>query len=241
MNPGRHPWRLALIIIAVLLGIPVAIVGIAWLANNTSVTTDVSVSGSALVSSDGRTVSVIAGALCDDTVNITAAEQPARVVVTLHDTHPRTPRCSGMPGFAVYHVHLSQPLGRRRLLDGVTGDRIPFFDLADAIRPMYVPPGYVFSYDAPDADELLSYAYPPIVKTAVCSQLYQRGDDLLVVTQGGSLLPPRVKPRRIRVNGHLALEFPGAITWIAHGQRFTISAQDLPAAQLIAVADSMPA
>ena len=241
MNARRHPWRIALVIVAVLLGIPVAIVGIAWLTYNSSVTTDLSVSGGALVSADGRTVSVTAGALCDDTVTLTADEQPASVVITLHDTHPRIARCSGMPGFAVYHVPLVQPLGRRRLLDGLTGDRIPFFDVADVVRPTYVPPGYVFRYDAPEAVELFSYGYPPLPKAAVCSQLYERGDDVLIITQGGTLLPPRAKPRHITVSGHPALEFTGAITWTAHGQRFTVSAQDLSAAELIAVADGMPA
>ncbi|HYK31655.1 MAG TPA: hypothetical protein VEV63_06820 [Streptosporangiaceae bacterium] len=241
MNPRRHPWRIALVVVAALLAIPVAVVGIAWLAYNSEVTTDFSVTGGALVSANGRTVSVVAGALCDDTVNLTADEQPASVAITLHDTHPRVSRCSGMPGFAVYHVQLSQPLGRRRLLDGITGDRIPFFDVADVVRPAYIPPGYAFSYYAPEATELLSYGFPPLPRAAVCSQLYQNGSDLLVVTQGGTLLPLRSKPRRITVNGHPALEFPGAITWTAHGQRLTVSAQDLPSAQLIAVADSLPA
>jgi hypothetical protein len=241
MKPRSHPWRIALIVLAVLLATPVAIVGVAWLAYNSEVTTDVSVGGGALVSADGRTISVTAGALCDDTVNLTADEQPASVVITLHDTHPRVSRCSGMPGFAVYHVRLSLPLGRRRLLDGVTGDRIAFFDVADVVRPAYIPPGYVFRYDAPEATELLSYGYPPLLRVPVCSQIYGDGFELLVITQGGTLLPPRTKPKRITVNGHRALEFPGAITWTAHGQRLTVTAEDLPSAELIAVADSMPA
>lgn len=241
MNTRNHPWRVALIFVVVLLATPVAVIGAAWLYYSGAVTTDASVSGGALLSADGRTISVTAGGLCDDTITLTSDEQSSSVAITLHYTHPRTPTCSGMPGFAVFHVHLSQPLGRRRLLDGVSADRIPLFDLAGIVRPGYIPSGFVFSYDAPDAAELLSYEYPLIPRAAVCSQLYQDGNDLLVVTEGGTMLPSRVKPRRIVVNGHPALEFPGAITWTAHGQRLTVSAQDLPSAQLIAVADSLPA
>jgi hypothetical protein len=98
-----------------------------------------------------------------------------------------------MPGFAVYDVHLSAPLGQRRLLDGLTGSRVPLFDVAGIVRPTYL------------------------------------------------IAPPKGKPERIAINGHPALEFPGAISWTERGQRLTVSSEDLPDSELIAVAKGMRA
>lgn len=229
-------------IAAVFLGTPIAIAGVAYLYYSSSVTTDESISGSALISANERTISVTAAGSCDDTINLSADEQPTGVALTLHYTHPRIPPCSGMPGFAVYDVHLSAPLGQRHLLDGLTGARIPFFNVAGIARPAYLPAGYMFRYNAPDASDLLTYQNLQIPRDARCSQIYAHGYDLLVITQGGTLImPPRAKPKQITVNGHPALEFPSAVSWTERGQRLTVSSEDLPDSELIAVAMSMRA
>lgn len=109
-----------------------------------------------------------------------------------------------MPGFAVYDARLRVPLGHRELVDGATDKPVPYFDTRRLLRPGYLPPGYAFRYDAPDASGLLGHEYLAVPRDAKasCSQLYSTGEsDMLVITQadGGTLAwPPGIKPRPTR-------------------------------------------
>jgi hypothetical protein len=187
------------------------------------------------------------GGLCDWTDTLIADEQPARMTLTVRYSHPRIPSCSGMPGFAVYRARLAAPVGRRQLIDGVTGKRIPFFYGNRILRPSYVPPGYVFRYDAPAAYELPGFEYlAAFGGSASCSRLYTTGDpnDLLVITQavGRNLpWPLTLKPRPVRVHGHGGLVAPGRISWTEDGQTVVVATNNttLPQPALLAVADSL--
>jgi len=208
-----------------------------------------SIDGGALVSSDGRTVSVMGVGACDwSNMHLTAAEQPGSVVLTLRYTRPLQDTCSGMPGYAAYHTQLQAPLGHRRLVDGVTGKAVPYFDSRHLLRPAYLPLGYQFRYDAPSATGLLSYDYQaaPEGATVSCSQLYSRagGPDLLVITQatGGRLTwPTQVRPQPVIVHGHQALAIPGRLSWTQGGQTIVVAATDpdLPESELVSVAASL--
>lgn len=249
MSGSRHAaWRIALIAVGAVIAVLAAVTAALWAYLHSTVVFTVSVDGGALVSPDGRTVSVTAASLCDQTDTLIAREQPASVTLTVQIAEPRNPPCSGMPGFAVYRAQLQAPLGRRKLLDGSTGRPVPFFDSRHLLRPAYLPPGYAFRYDAPNAYYLLGYEYlaPQEGPTASCSQLYSDGsdDDLLVVTQaiGGRLeWPPRLRPRPVLVRGRRALEIPGRISWAQDGQTIVVATTDtaLPTSELLQVAEGL--
>jgi len=243
----RNGRRVVLFTVGLATAVLAAAVTGLWVHRHSMVVDSESIDGGALVSSDGRTVSVMGVLACDWTAWLTAAEQPARVVITLQTAHPGTPSCSGMPGFAVYHAMLRAPLGHRELMDGATDKPVPYFDSRRLLRPGYLPPGYGFRYDAPDASGLLGYEYLAVPRNTEvsCSQLYSAGDaDMLVITQasGGTLAwPPRIRPRPVIVRGHRALAIPGRISWSLNDQTIVVAATDaaLPMTELIAVADSL--
>lgn len=240
---------MALAIVFVLVAVPAAAV-IGWRTyTHGTVVSTIPIDGGALVSADGRTVSVTAGALCEDTDTLSAAEQPGRVTLTLDDSHPRIPTCSGMPGYAVYRTRLQAPLGRRALVDSVTGKLVPYCVASRLLRPSYLPAGYALRYDAPDAYGLMygDHLAVPVTATVSCSQLYAAADpydDLIVITQarGGRLEWPLIKPRRLIVHGHPALAIPGRISWTEDGQLIVVASDypPLPTRELIAVAESLP-
>ena len=240
-------WRIVLP--AIVAATVVAVAATVWLLasrNGAGVTTQ-SIDGGALVSSDGRTVSVTVGTNCNQTNTLTASEQQAVVTVAVQ-VRVSGPPCSGFPGAAVYSARLRAPLGHRSLVDGATGRPVPIFDGRRILRPAYLPPGYALRYDAPDAFYLLGSQYLAVPQdpTVSCSQLYAAHgfQDLLVITQasGGTLhWPPDFVPRAVTVRGHRALAVSGRVSWTQDGQTIVVAATDqaLPASELIAVADSL--
>jgi hypothetical protein len=138
---------------------------------------------------------------------------------------------------------------RARPRGGADGRPVPFFDSRRILWPGYLPPGYAFRYDAPDAPELLSYQFPylalPRQPTVGCAQLYSASDDdLLVVMQvtGGTVRwPPRARPRAVTVHGHRALAIPGRISWTQDGQTIVVAANNpgLSVLDLLRVANSL--
>lgn len=252
MSRSWRRWLVAaLAIVFAVIAVPAAAVIAWWAYTSATVVSTMPIDGGALVSADGRTVSVTAPALCDDTDNLSAAERPDRVTLTLDYTHPRSPTCSGMPGYAVYRARLQAPLGRRALVDSATGKLVPYCVASRLPRPAYLPAGYALRYDAPTAHGLVygDYLAVPIQATVSCSELYAAADpydDLLVITQarGGRLSwPTGIKPQRLVVRGHPALAIPGRISWTEDGQLIVVATTNpaLHPRELIAVADSIPA
>src|SRR5215469_1327701 len=182
-----RPKRQRALLISALIGVPVLMIGAAWIHFTSDVITYGGIDGGALVSASGRTISVTAGVLCDENAALVADEQQASVSIAVKYAAPRTATCSGIPGFAVYHVQLSQPLGRRRLIDQVSGKPVPFIDVARILRLAYIPPGFMFRYDAPDGAGMFGPEYLSAVVQApvTCSQLYTTTDNraALVITQ----------------------------------------------------------
>ena len=249
MSAFRRPWLVAVlaILIAVIV-VPVGAVAGWWVYAHHTVVTVESITGGALVSSDGRTVAVSGVVGCDATDTLRAAEQPGRVTLTLDYVHLANPPCSGIPGFAVYRARLQAPLGRRALVDAATGRPVPYFDASSLDKPGYLPPGYAFRYAAPDAFGLFGgeYLAVPVDARLSCSQIYSPSDDydLLVITQadGGRLVwPAGVKPRKLTVRGRPALAIPGRISWVQDGQLIVVATNnpELRLPELVAVADSM--
>ena len=249
-GPRRARWRIALFTVSALVAALAAVTAAVWAYTHATGVSTASIVGGALVSLDGRTVSVTTAlAPCGETDTLIAAEQPARVTLTLEYTYSKHPSCTGMPAFAVYSVRLQAPLRHRRLVDGVSGKPVPFFDTRGILRPGYLPPGYAFRYDAPDASELLTYQFPylalPRQPGVSCSQLYSASDDdLLVIMQatGGTLgWPAKIRPRAVTVRGHRALAIPGRISWTQDSQMIVVATNNsaLPMDALIRVADSV--
>jgi hypothetical protein len=95
-----------------------------------------------LVTSGGREVTMPNGGECTQD-SLTAAEGPSRV--TLRLTVVRRSGCTeyfGPSGTDV--VRLSRPLGRRALVDGLTGQGVPYLDERQFARVTYLPPGCSF-------------------------------------------------------------------------------------------------
>jgi hypothetical protein len=246
----KHNWRILLVFVAVLTIVPAGVIGGVWLFRNSDVITFDSVEGGALVSGDGRTIAVTGdGMLCDQVITLHAVEAEATVTLDLRNAQPRRPQCAGMTGYAVYRVRLSLPLGRRRLIDGVTGKPVPYLDVKAIRRPAYVPPGYVFRYDEPVARGFPFYPQPPVTihGRVSCSEVFStREDHWLVITQqpvGPVRWPATFRLRAVTVQGHRALTYAGLLTWIQDGLRFTVRSDagpPLPLSELLAIASSIP-
>lgn len=234
---------------AVLTIVPAAVIGGVWLYHNSDVITYDSVEGGALVSADGRTISVTGdGVLCDQVISLEAIETELTVTIDLRNAQPRKPECAGMTGYALYRVRLGLPLGRRRLIDGVTGKPVPYLDVNAVRRPAYVPPGYVFRYDEPGTRAFPLYPYPaPTSHGRVSySEVFSASDNnWLVITQqpaGPVRWPASFRVRAVTVCGHRAMAAAGVVTWTQESLRFTVRADAIPPpplTELLAIADSI--
>jgi hypothetical protein len=214
--------------------------------------------GTAIVSADGRTVTVgqYPSGDCPAAVTPVARESATRVALFLEYVTPGNPPSCPQAAAALVNAHdirLRQPLGNRKLVDGATGRAIAWISSRLVLRPTFLPAGYALSELIPAAS--LSRAQSP--GPAGCVQLYtarDRPDDLMIVQSVRSVRVPGARPGRwtpVRVRGQPGLASGNQVTWREHGLVDYIASvgagtsQDGPPGlstqQLIAIADSAPA
>jgi hypothetical protein len=142
-------------------------------------------------------------------------------------------------------VRLAAPLGKRKLVNGATGERVPQFDARLLLRPGILPPGYRLRQAIPRLTGPEGHA---IAQVQLWYSPPAERADWLVITESPEsplVLPPWqsqpqhgrwTRTRLRRVQGWAA---PGVIAWRQRGLIYSISADTpLTTAQLIAIADS---
>jgi hypothetical protein len=214
-----------------------------------SVVTYEDYSGTAIVSADGRTVTVGRfSAPCLGTARAVARETTARVELWLRETVPARPGvCNVMMAIANSQaIRLKAPLGRRRLTDGATGRAIAWISARLILRPTALPAGYRLRDLAPVVD----FTAPELPGPAGCTQFYAGplGENSLVIEQSaGRLQMPGPGPEgwtAIRVRGLPGQTTRNLITWRENGLTDLIMVarpqwtQVLTTTQLVAMADS---
>ncbi|MDR2987233.1 MAG: hypothetical protein LBV34_20585 [Nocardiopsaceae bacterium] len=217
--------------------------------------------GTAIVSKDGRTITVgeFGSASCGATVRAVARESASRVALLVRSSTPRQ-----TPSFCKYGVapvittsqnsRLHTPLGSRTLVDGRTGRATAWISARLVLRPTRVPLGYrLANRIIPAADLTRAQSAGP----AGCTQFYRspkKSNELAIIQTAGKL-PRSVTPQvigghPIRVRGHAGRASRNVITWREDGLTDYIlifgdqSPQDLPqlltTQQLIGIAESAP-
>jgi len=205
--------------------------------------------GTAIVSADGRTVTV-GGFVppCFGTADAVARETAARVELWLRDAVPaRHGVCNMMMAIVNSQtIRLKAPLGSRRLTDGGTGRAVAWISARLVLRPTAIPAGYRLRDLAPAVD----FTVPEGPGPAGCTQDYAgpSGEYALVIEQStGGLVVPGPGPAgwtAIRVRGLPGRATRNLITWQENGLTDLIMVatprwpQALTTTQLVAMADS---
>jgi hypothetical protein len=211
--------------------------------------------GTAIVSTDGRTITVgeFGSGGCGATVKAVARESATRVALFLRSTPLNPPACPNAAESLItsQKIRLRAPLGSRKLVDGRTGTATPWISARLVLRPTRLPRGYRPAGLIPAAN--LAWAQSP--GPAGCTQYYQspnKPNEVLEIIQTTGRLPRSEIPpggrRPIRVRGHPGHASRNVITWREDGltdyilMRGNLSPQDSPqlltTQQLIAIADS---
>src|SRR5215471_2114403 len=179
--------------------------------------------GSAIVSRDGRTITVGEfGASCPAKVKAVARESATRVAMFLQFSTPRNPPSCPNAAAAIVpaqKVRLRAPLGSRKLVDGRTGRATAWISARLILRPTRLPPGYRLADLIPAVN--LSRAQSP--GPAGCTQFYRspnKASELEIIQTAGTLRRPglaRAGGIPIRVRGHPGHADRNMITWREHG------------------------
>lgn len=211
--------------------------------------------GTAIVSTDGRTVTVGQfGTSCPAKVMAVARESATRVALVLQLLTPdNPPPClpSAAPIVPSQAIRLHAPLGSRKLVDGATGRATAWISARLVLRPAALPAGYRLTELIPAAD--ISRAQSPGPRG--CKQFYRSqrdANELEIVQSAGSVQIPGAGSggwTRIRVRGYAGRASRNLITWrengltdyVLIGEQSPGGAQVLSTRQLIAIADSAPA
>lgn len=215
------------------------------------VTTYQGYGGTAIVSADGRTITV--GPYlpsCPAQVAVVARESAAHVALFVRSVAPANPGpCpQAMSALVVsQNVSLREPVGGRKLIDGSTGRVIASISARFVLRPTALPAGLRLFQLIPAIDT----SRPESPGPAGCTQLYTRrgiSDYLQIVQSAGSLQIPGPGMggwKAIRVRGHLGRATRNLITWQEDGLKNYLLAgpgtkgrQALSTGQLIAIANS---
>jgi hypothetical protein len=223
----------------------VAVGAIAWSRDHGGVVSYQGYRGTAIVSTDGRTLIVGPyGLVCGATVTAVARESRARVALFVRQ-ETGGPGCApgegAMAQVPAQRIRLRAPLGRRELVDGSTGTATPWISARLILRPRLVPAGYRSGGLMPWMSSALN---PSGARSAACMQIYQVGRDgpdefLIIQSTGGLQLQHRGAWTPIRVRGHSGRASAGEIIWRERGLTDLIAASPaLPVAQLVAIANS---
>jgi hypothetical protein len=213
--------------------------------------------GTAIVSTDGRTITVgqFASGSCGTTVKAVARESATRVALLLRFSTPRNPpTCPNIAASLItsQKIRLPAPLGDRKLVDGRTRRATPWISARLVLRPTHLPPGYRRAKLIPAAE----HAPPQSPGPAGCTQIYlspKKASWLEIIQTAGKLPPSETPPvggHPIRVRGHPGHASRNVITWREDGLTDYIrmignqipqdTRQLLTTQQLIAIADSAP-
>ncbi|MFE3110800.1 hypothetical protein ACFXKJ_22130 [Kitasatospora indigofera] len=211
---------------------------------------DAPADGQALVSADGRTITLTVSWQCEQEPELVAREGADHVDVLLHRRAFKGPtyQCpENAVGSALISTHLSAPLTTRSLLDAVAGRPVAYLDGRDLAQPSYLPPDYgdpghnPTSYPgsaAPDAEgPSWTTGFRP-----------RQGGPALVITQT-RLATPAPEPSRPQatVDGHAAgfsqspTSKDRSITWSDGTYTFAVSSRpaSLPDQELLRVAEGL--
>ena len=202
--------------------------------------------GTAIVSSDGRTLIVGPyGLQCGDTVTVVAQENRAKVSLFVQYM-PGGPACfpgeGAMAMVPEQHIQLRAALAHRKLVDGKTGTATQWLSARLVLRPRFIPAGFRSTGLLP---WMSSSLYPDGVRSAACMQIYHLRNRVqefeIIQSAAGLQLQHRGGWKPIRVRGQPGQAAAGVITWREEGlTNFMSASEGLTTAQLIAIADSAP-
>jgi len=222
--------------------------------------------GTAVVSADGRTVTVgpYPPDICPAAITAVARESKTRVALYLEQvTPPDPPSCGlvqgaeGAPVWA-YNLRLSEPLGNRKLVNGATGRAVAWISSRLVLRPAALRAGYHQGVFEPTGDTPGTYVTYGGAAGAI-QYFNETGgpNDLVIVQSAGKVDLPNQGPEPppgpwvpVVVRGQAGRGNHNMITWRENGLTDYIvnlpntdpsSPRVLTMRQLIAVADSAPA
>jgi hypothetical protein len=204
--------------------------------------------GPAIVSNDGRVLTVAGYASgCGTIATLVARQSLAEVALRVRDVVVR----SCMPGEGALavppplQIRLAAPFGKRKLINGATGQPVPQFDARLLLRPGMLPPGYRLRQVIPQLTGPEGHA---IARVQLWYSPPTERADWLVITESPEsplVLPPWQSPPQhgrwagIRLRGVQGWAAPSVVAWRQRGLMYSISADTpLSTAQLIAIADS---
>lgn len=251
MDPGKRQRRHTLGFVVVTLGLLIywALAASGVLAGSTVGYSGYD--GPVLLGTDGRTITV--GGFnypCTGTVSPVADESAARVALRLRWTTPNKHGvCNkAMANVLSMDVHLNAPLGRRALVDGVTGRALSWFDMHRVFLPSALPAGYTLRSRTPGVPTGNDRAGSEYL--VGCVQEYVSSMGVLTITQAvgttNTLLGSQNGPEPIHVRGRPGQAYVDRITWVEGGQVITMESQaygqgrPLTIGDLIGIADSAP-
>jgi hypothetical protein len=219
-------------------------------------------SGPAVVSADGRVLTLPEDyGQCGTVPVLVAQESPTEVALWVREDGSATLGCDR--GSLPLRVRLAAPLGKRKLVDGATGQRLAQFSARLLLRPAVLPPGYrlwqvwprwyVPSDGHGVMDVRLIYSRQTRVNQGDYGhlQIAEYPDTPFIPGPWHPGVFPSDPPGTwtpIRVRGVPGWAARGSIAWRQHGFLYMVSidsgAPPLPpllsTAQLIAIADSAP-
>jgi hypothetical protein len=215
--------------------------------------------GPAVVSADGRVLTIdgyYAG--CGTASTLVARQSPARVALWVRDVvvRPVAPGACAQGAPPPRQVRLAAPLGKRKLVDGASGQPILQFSARQLLLPRVLPHGYRLQEVVP---LVTSPEGHPVVTVSLHYYRQSGGTGELVITESpdGPFVPqpwqsppePWQPPGQqgrwtlIRVRGVQGWAASAVIAWRQRGLVYSVSAEPPPpltTAQLIAIADSAP-
>lgn len=185
--------------------------------------------GPAMVSADGRTVTVGGfGYPCFGTVSPLAQESARQVRLSLRWTTPNKHGvCNkSMALVRAMDVHLSAPLSARTLVNGDNGRALDWFDGRRVLHPSWLPAGCALQYASPAVSSGLATG-PRYLAGYVQDYQSSTTGAVLMITQilGTANTPPDPQdhPTAIRVRGHPGRADSHSITWTEDGQTIRLS------------------
>ncbi|TJZ90409.1 hypothetical protein [Actinacidiphila oryziradicis] len=188
----------------------IALIAVAWWnADHPVHRYDDSAQGEVLVSKDGRTITIATTwGDCEVPPRLQAQENASDVRLTLRrEDHAQPGHVCNNSGVKQIATTLDQPVGRRTVIDAMTGKHIPVFNERHLAAPGYLPKGYIYSDSLASSNVAggkipTPFEWPP---TPTWTTAYQRDSfhGYLAITQAtGNYVETTGTPATI--NGHQA-------------------------------------
>jgi hypothetical protein len=204
----------------------------------------------ALVSADGRHVTVPAQIGGCSQGELSAAQSPHKVVLSLSERHTGVVPCAEVVALGTATAVLRHPLSGRVLIDAATGRPVRYFDGRDLDVVGYLPAGY-----RPSGDIGLTFSSGRTGDswTRVYTGPNPERLEVIQARPGSQLLVSYPVTQHTVVNGHQAAigedtengrVASRAITWSAEGYAFAVVSEafgrtSLPVSELLHVARSV--